>query len=263
MNIALLIDGASVAKWQADAIERLSGKHKLLVYNCTNHRPARRRLRYLAYYMLNLTSIRSPMTRRTALPPSSPIISWTDFECEVDGNWQSLPSSIIDRIERDRPIAILKFGMGLIRVPDGLSIPILSYHHGDLRAFRGRPAGFYEILDGRESLGQVVQILSNQLDAGQVVALAETKVHLHSYRASLREAYAASPLILTRAIQAAQERRTLDVTPGGKVNRLPSTATVLRFAARLGAAKARRLVYGALFEKEWQVAEGPLQPDMP
>lgn len=261
MNVALLIDGCSVAKWQADAVQRLNGRYKIHVYNCTNHKPARRRLRHFAYYALNLISIRSHRTRRTALPASMAIDRWTDFTCDVDGSWQSLPASVVDRIARDRPIAIVKFGMGLLRVPEAtaLPIPILSFHHGNPRAFRGRPAGFYELLQGREVLGQVVQILSNRLDAGQVVAFAETKIHAHSYRATMLDAYAASPLILRQAIVAAFEGRSLDFAPEGKVYRLPSTITVLRLAARLGAAKARRLAYGALFEKEWQVAEAPLQ----
>ena len=72
--------------------------------------------------------------------------------------------------------AIVKFGLGLLRVPDRtvLPIPILSFHHGDPGAYRGRPAGFWELIEGASFVGQVVQILRNRLDAGRVVAFAGT-----------------------------------------------------------------------------------------
>jgi len=92
--------------------------------------------------------------------------------------------------------------MGLLRVPpaERIGCQILSYHHGDPRRFRGRPAGFYELLSGESQIGQVVQILSNALDAGKVVAYAETKAYPHSYRNTLIEAFRRSPLLLRTAV---------------------------------------------------------------
>jgi hypothetical protein len=70
----------------------------------------------------------------------------------------------------------------------------------------------------------------------------------------MREAYATSPLLLPKALAAVREGRTLDLAPDGKVTRLPSAWTVLRFIAQRAAAKVRRLAYGAFVEKRWQVA---------
>lgn len=261
MKIALLIDGRSIAKWQADAIEQLPAGHQILVFNCTNAKPGRRRLRHAAYYVLNLISLRTSQTRRVQLPAGIPVQSWNDFECRADGAWQSLPEDLIDRIVAEQPTLIIKFGMGLLRVPDPSRLPalILSYHHGDPRRFRGRPAGFYELLEGQQAIGQVIQILSNRLDAGKIVAFAETKVHRHSYRKTMGEAYGASPLLLPQALRAVAEGTTLPIDPQGMVYRLPATSTVLRFAMQRGLAKARRLAYGAFVEKVWQVAEAPVQ----
>jgi hypothetical protein len=256
MKIALLIDSASVARWQADALERLGPAHSFEVYNCTNARPPRRRLRHFPYYALSLLSLRTVLNRRVALPIEGEII---DFECDAEGVWQRLPGELVDRLAAEKPDAVIKFGMGLLKVPDSsrLPVPILSYHHGDPRLFRGRPAGFYEMLAGQPVVGQIVQILSNRLDAGQVVAFGETRVFRHSYRATMREAYATSPLLLPQALAAVRDGRTLAIEPDGKVYRLPSLWTLARFLAQLAAAKLRRLVYGALIEKEWQVAEAP------
>jgi hypothetical protein len=146
--------------------------------------------------------------------------------------------------------------MGLLRVPSGeeLRPPILSYHHGDPEHFRGRPAGFYEMEQGRRTMGQVVQILSNSLDAGAVVASAETKVHPHSYRATLTEAYRHSPLLLSKAIDRAIAATYVATQPTGHNYRLPGNARVLRFMAARAIHALRRMLYGAFFEKRWQIA---------
>ena len=106
-------------------------------------------------------------------------------------------------MKADGILFVTKFGMGLLRVPPDaeFSIPIISFHHGDLRKFRGRPAGFYELLNGEPVVGQVVQRLTNRLDAGEVLAFAETKARPHSYRATMEDAYRTSPLLLPQAAQ--------------------------------------------------------------
>jgi hypothetical protein len=116
----------------------------------------------------------------------------------------------------------------------------------------------------------VVQILSDQLDAGAVVAFAETKAHAHSWRRTLVDAYRTSPLLLPRAIANARSGSTLPIERSGTNYRRPSNWTVLRFIARLAGAKLRRFAYGALFEKAWRVATcelpanwSPERPNLP
>jgi hypothetical protein len=109
-------------------------------------------------------------------------------------------------------------------------------------------------LHGRRTTGQIVQILSNKLDAGAIVASAETKVYPHSYRATLMAAYRASPLILARAIKAATSGKALPPRVSGRNYRLPSNWTVMRLCARLAGATAKRILYGVLWEKRWQVS---------
>lgn len=259
MKIGLLLDNCAICRWQSDALRQLGEDVTFVAYNCTNARSAPRRWRHLPYYALNLASLRTALTRKTSLADSVKLAGQVDFECKAEGVWQSLPDSLIDRINADKPDAIVKFGMGLLRIPERLAAPVLSYHHGDPRRFRGRPAGFYELLNGERVLGQIVQILSNRLDAGPVVAFAETRVHRHSYRATMREAYGTSPLLLPKALTLAITGQVLDIAGEGRVYRLPSPWTVLRFASQRLAAKLLRLAYGLFIEKAWRVASTPLQ----
>lgn len=263
MRIGLLIDRSNVTRWQARALAQLGSDHEIFAYRCTNSPTPRRRLRHWPYYLLALISLRSEQTRRTTLRTSLVVAGGMAFKCLREGTWQRLPDELLDRLAAERIDVMVKFGLGLLRIPERsrLPIPILSYHHGDPRLFRGRPAGFYELLSGQRSVGQIVQILSNRLDAGEVVAFAETRVHRHSYRETMREAYATSPLLLPKALEAVRQGHTLDLLPEGKVTRLPSPWTVMRFAAQRMAAKLRRLAYGAFVEKRWQVAEAPASDD--
>jgi hypothetical protein len=148
MKVALLVDNMTVARWQADALQLLGDDVQFKVYNCTNPRRRRRRATYLPYYLVNFASLRTELTRKGDLPDAARAAPKIDFRRENEGNWDRLPQWVIDEINRDQPVAVVKFGLGLLRIPQDLSRPVLSYHHGDPRSFRGRPAGFYELLTG-------------------------------------------------------------------------------------------------------------------
>jgi hypothetical protein len=271
VRIGIITDG-SLARWQARALLTIAEGNEFIVYECTNTRARRRPVAHGLYYALNAFTVRNRETAAVGVPAQLMVTERTRFAAETDGAWQRLPESLLARIAADAPAVILKFGMGLLRVPDSqrLAAPILSYHHGDPARFRGRPAGFYELLSGAPVVGQVVQILSDQLDAGAVVAFAETKAHAHSWRRTLVDAYRTSPLLLPRAIANARSGSTLPIERSGTNYRRPSNWTVLRFIARLAGAKLRRFAYGALFEKAWRVATcelpanwSPERPNLP
>lgn len=264
MKIGVLCDHGMVSTWQARALDLLGDDHEIIVYNCTNGKPAARRARHALYYLLNVFTIRNPLTRSVAIgPPRFRIVKTTSFAAEYEGAWQRLPALLLDTISADRPDVILKFGMSLLRVPPKaeLAPPILSYHHGDPDQYRGRPAGFWELLHGTPVMGQIVQILSNKLDAGEVVAFAETKVYPHSYRGTLMEAYKQSPLILAQAIGNALTGTGVSKGCQGTNYRLPDNKTVVRFCLHMAGAMIRRIAYGVFVEKAWQVSTVNCTPE--
>ena len=77
----------------------------------------------------------------------------------------------VDRIlEHDLDVA-LRLGFRILR---GRSLRIArygvwSYHHGDNLANRGGPPGFWEVMERAPTTGSVLQILSEELDAGRVI----------------------------------------------------------------------------------------------
>jgi len=261
--IGIITDGCRLARWQANALSHLHRDNEFLVLNCTNAKVSRNPLKHALYYLLNLLSLKTARTRSVPIPSSLRVTKTIDFEAAHEGGWQSLPPDIVDQISAENISVLIKFGMGLLRVPSELPCPILSYHHGDPRKYRGRPAGFYEMLAGEHSLGQIVQILSNKLDSGKVVGFAETKIHPYSYRATMDEAYRCSALLLPKALSNALAGKALPIHPDGPNYRLPSNAVVLPFLAKMVTASLCRFAYGAFFEKHWQVAKasgGELEP---
>ena len=260
MRIGVIQDGARLARWQADALKTLSGETEFVIYSCETGAPAKRELRHSLYYLLNLLTIRNRQTRSVELPEGLRVVARRTFRAEREGAWQRLPAELLKFVDEDRPAVLIKFGMGLLRIPpvDRLDVPILSYHHGDAAQFRGRPAGFYELLLGKTTVGQIVQILSDKLDAGRIVAAAETKAVAHSYRSTLVEAYRHSPLLLPIAVRNAIEGIAWEPPEWGQVYRLPGNATVLRFVFQRLRNSITHLLYGLLREKRWKVATVPI-----
>lgn len=261
LRLAVIVDDGRLQRFALEALDAVTLADSITVYSCTNTLLRRRLFRHGAYYGLNLLTVRNRMTQFVGIASGKKrILRTTPFEALSDGGWQTLPPEIADELRAFD--VVLKFGMGLLRVPDRLTTPILSYHHGDPDQFRGRPAAFWEMTQNVPTLGQVVQVIGNRLDAGKVVAFAETKVYRWSYRATLIEAYRHSPLIIDTAIRNAIAGTYIDKASDGRNWRLPSNHVVLRFVTRMAWNAARRLLYGAFGEKGWRVSTATRSPGL-
>lgn len=254
-RLVVLVDGEHVLEWQRRALALLPESDELILLSCTNTRAKILATRHPFYYALNAVSVRNRLTRRVPLSGMrARIVERRQFASRYDGAWQRLPDDVVEWIVEQGAVAVVKLGMGLLRVPPGLAVPILSWHHGDPDRYRGRPAGFYEMRDGARCVGQIVQVISDRLDAGAVVAFAETRVIEHSWRATLIEAFRHSPLLLEPAIRNAVAGRYLDKASDGPNYRLPTNGQVVGAVWRMARAAVRRAAYGAFFEKRWMVA---------
>lgn len=255
LKIAVIVDCGRLQRFGRDAIDAVTAADHITVFSCTNTRFARKPVRHGLYYALNLLALRNPLTRMVPIAGGTKRIAATiEFEADRQGAWQSLPPEIVDRLASFD--LVLKFGMGLLRVPprNRLPAPILSYHHGDPDLYRGRPAGFWEMAEGRRVMGQIVQAIDDRLDGGMVLACAETKVFPHSYRRTVMEAYRHSPMILNEAIRNAMAGIAVPKASNGRNYRLPSNLQVARFALAMAGRALARLAHGALLEKGWRVS---------
>jgi len=156
------------------------------------------------------------------------------------------------------PDCLFRFGFGLIREPVLSLAPkgVVSYHHGALRAYRGQPVGFWELLHGEEEMGVTVQILNEQLDAGKIVVEKRIPVHRSDSWGSLeRRAYGESARLAYEAIRRLGEDgfepTAVPEDELGVVYTLPNLRTWLRLQ---GAVALRRA--SSAFERRGRARAG-------
>ena len=73
-------------------------------------------------------------------------------------------------LEHDLDV-LLRFGFRILRggILRAARHGVWSYHHGDGAAYRGGPPGFWEVMQGDPVTGSMLQVLTEELDGGNVI----------------------------------------------------------------------------------------------
>jgi hypothetical protein len=82
-----------------------------------------------------------------------------------------LPDDVVRRIREKHIDVLIRFGFNILRgdILAAARCGIWSYHHGDGDFYRGGPAHLWEIIEQNPLSGVMLQILTEELDAGQVL----------------------------------------------------------------------------------------------
>ena len=253
IKTAIIVDNLSLMKWQKDALEEVKKKiDVVLILNCRNTKNKKQLFKNFFYYILNIFSLKNYLSKKSKIVYSQNKI--IDFNSVYNGSWQSLPKKVTDQLIRKKINIIIKFGMNLLKIDDCLTkIPVLSFHHGDPSKYRGRPAGFYEILNNEKSIGIIVQRLTNKLDAGKILAFAESKIVNFSYKKTAINFYTNSKFLLSKAIDNHLKKGGINIKKNGKLYKLPNNLTVLRFIFLMIMKLIQKVFYGLFFEKKWSI----------
>ena len=259
LRTALLVDNLQLSKWQLEAIEVAQESiDVVLVLNCKNTKNKKDYIKNFFYYALNIVTLKNFLTKRAPINFGKTKV--LNFESTYKGAWQSFPGLVYDALNEANVDLIIKFGMNLLKIDEHKRPPpILSFHHGDPSKYRGRPAGFYEILNGEKSTGIIVQSLSNKLDAGDIYAYARSKVVNYSYKRTALNFYSNSIPLLNKAILNLSNQSPIKMSVDGKNYRLPSNYKVFRFLILLFCNFLKKLVYGLFFEKKMEYRIQPKQ----
>ena len=254
LRAAIIVDQSKASKWMIDALNEASDQLEIIyVLNCVNSKTRRNWIKNFFYYVLNFFSLKNYLTKKQFLPDNHAKI--LNFESGYINNWQIIPSNITQKLLDKKIEVVIKFGMGLLRIDEKLSqCNVLSFHHGDPSKYRGRPSGFYEILNGEKKLGIIVQKLSNELDAGTIYAFAESKIVNYSYTNTALNFYSLSKHLLKKAIKNLESGSQIEISKNGKNYHLPSNTLVLKFIYKIIYNFFKRTIYGLFFEKRWRVA---------
>lgn len=262
LKAAIILDNLTMTKWQQNALEEASESLDIVViFNCQNTKTKKDLKNNFMYYFLNVFTLKNSFTKRIKYNVVNEKV--LSFNSIYKGSWQSIPKNISQNLFSNQIDVVIKFGMSLLKIDENLDqITVLSFHHGDPSKFRGRPAGFYELLYDEDKSGIIVQELTNKLDAGRVLAFAESKLIHHSYKKTAENFYNQSQFLLNKAIINLQNNEYLHIATDGKNYRLPSNSTVIYFFTILLQRKIKRTLYGAFYEKKWKVGTVNLQPDL-
>jgi hypothetical protein len=185
-EVCLLVGRRTVPNWFAEAVQTLLQDSDKTVSNVVvaenisspeadEEIRQRSRLEYLKRQILTSSFLnRDPVEH----------IPLQELEILSDAEWLEtglksassigveIPKEIVENIAKECDIVIHN-GVGILQ-GDILTRPehgVLSYHHGDIREYRGAaPTGFWQHLNDEEYAGVSLQRLNEELDAGEIVA---------------------------------------------------------------------------------------------
>jgi folate-dependent phosphoribosylglycinamide formyltransferase PurN len=146
----------------------------------------------------------------------------------------------IQAIRDLRPeVLLLIGGFGIIKAPLLNLAPqgVLSYHHGDMREYRGQPPAFWELYNGEQRIGVTVQRLNAGIDCGEPVVERSFPIRRNDTLGSLSQRiFAGTTDMLEEAVQRLEDssRRAETITSVGRLYTLPNLRQWLVFHARVG-----------------------------
>ena len=259
LQVGLLLSGSEIPAWQARAVERMVARTDADVTRVVVN--AESNERGLDHYVERMREnplwapvgaahllTGPPNHRRTRRVGSIEGLGDPEMvRCEPDpapdfGN--VLPEEGVEALA-ETDVAV-RFAFGILK-GEALDAPergVLSFHHGDLRKYRGQPCGFWEFLHGEETAGVTLQRLNETLDGGEIVAFESVDIaDARTWSAVRDRLFAASDDLLAKGI----ENVARDVEPRspdelGDLYSLPEGSDVLKYVFKEGTGRMRKVV---------------------
>ncbi|HEY2961670.1 MAG TPA: hypothetical protein VGJ37_04605, partial [Pyrinomonadaceae bacterium] len=280
LRVGLLVDSFTQPRWVSSIINDIYGSSiaeiVLVVKNeAPSGQQSQGRLRsywknrkYLLYALYNRLDARVGMSETDAfedvdVQPSlanCPVVGVTPVMRKFS-DW--FPEEVVEEIRRyDLDVAI-SFGFRILR-GEALRIAkhgVWSYHHGDNLVNRGGPAGFWEVMDASPISGSVLQVLSEDLDNGEVLDRTWLRTSdRFSVRLSKNNLYWRSSSFVMRKLhelyehgQAAREKNSFRPYYN-RLHKMPTNAELLPKLGRLSWNYATSKLKYALFFDQWTLA---------
>ncbi len=171
--------------------ERLSRKWRSLFYN-----------RYVAWDSAKYTTSNDALAMGDAKPTlgTLPLI---DVVPRMTLHTDRFEEDDVRRVRDFDLDVILRFGFRLLRGPilDSARYGVWSYHHGDNRSYRGGPPCFWEVAEGNSVTGVILQVITDELDAGHVLYRSVGRTDPLSVRKTRQECYGTAQQFVIRKLQ--------------------------------------------------------------
>ena len=247
--------------WEAECIRRLvaSGHAEpaLLIRDVTPEPPRERQIGANA----GAHGASSPVGRTLGAPRLASLRRWIcpaelagveSIDCAVTTRGaysQHFADADVATIRARELDFILRFGFNIIRgeILDAARFGVWSYHHDDERRYRGGPPGFWEIANGDQTTGAILQRLTDRLDGGVVLHRGVFGTCGGSWTHNIDRAFFGVGRLVRARLRG--DRRPdrgsglagAPSTTTAAIRRAPTNAEVARCWARMGAHVARKL----------------------
>ena len=279
LRIGILIDSFTQRKWIHQVVEQIQSSGfaevAVVIKNEAPSQPQQGRLtsywqnrNYLLYALYGKVDERRVKVKPDAFEPvdikpllgDSPVIPVTPVMKRYS-DW--FPEETLAQIrEFDLDVALC-FGFRILK-GDALKIArhgVWSFHHGDNLVNRGGPAGFWEVMDGLPVTGSVLQILTEDLDNGQVIYRSwSPTADRFSVKANRNNLYWKSAAFVIRKLKDLAEglpvRTEKDFYQpySNRLYRMPTNGEMFSRLTRLGARYVASKFQAALNSDQWALA---------
>ena len=250
MRVCLLLDEPTVTRYAADTLAALFAEPGVelttVVYNEHEESRSARETFERAVELREWTPVAVltkllgrpvPQTEPVRVDSVVDLDSARTFHVQptiVDGWKQRIPEETVEAVAQHADVSI-RYGFGFLVGPilSELEHGVLSFHHGDLREYRGMPMGFWEFVHGDDTAGITVQQLTEKLDGGRIAALKTVPIDdLHTWGAVRRRLFDESEDMLVTAVENLREGEVREPESLGDLYTLPRGAPVAKFAAK-------------------------------
>ncbi|HEU4769879.1 MAG TPA: hypothetical protein VFS77_21115 [Pyrinomonadaceae bacterium] len=279
LRIGLLIDSFTQRKWIHQVIEQIQSsgfaKVAVVIKNEAPSKPQQGRLasywqnrNYLLYALYGKIDERRVKVKPDAFEPvdikpllgDTPVVPVTPVMKKYS-DW--FPEEVLAQIrEFDLDVALC-FGFRILK-GEALKIAphgVWSFHHGDNLVNRGGPAGFWEVMDGLPVTGSVLQILTEDLDNGEVIYRSwSPTADRFSVKANRNNLYWKSAAFVIRKLKDLAEglpvRTESDFYQpySNRLYRMPTNREMFSRLTRLGARYVASKFQAALNSDQWALA---------
>ena len=280
LRVGLLLDSLTQPRWVSRIIKdiRSSGFAEiyLVVKNeAETHEQPRGRLqsywknrKYLLYAFYNRVDNYVSIAEENAfddvdidkLLAGVPVLGVTPIMKKFS-DW--FPDDAVEKIRAYDLDVVISFGFRILR-GEALRIAkhgVWSYHHGDNLVNRGGPAGFWEVMEGSAVSGAVLQVLSEDLDNGEVLNRAWSRTSdRFSVKGSKNNLYWRSSTFVMRKLRELYANGKVASEANvfrpyyNRLHKMPTNAELLPKLWKLSLSYAAQKVRYSLFYDQWQLA---------
>jgi methionyl-tRNA formyltransferase len=226
LRVGLLVDSLMQPAWVVEAVRQIIrdgiAEIACVVVNEAGESPVPRKLpilqraerwienrdvlAYAAYQRFDAR--RYPVARDAEAPEDlTPVIGGSPLVISVTPRMTKhcdyFPDDVVARIREQDLDVLLRVGFRILKgvVLSSARHGVWSFQHGDNTINRGGPAGFWEVMEGHRATGAVLQRLTEQLDAGHVIARSFAATEVLSFRRNRAKFYWIAAQLLPQALR--------------------------------------------------------------